>query len=113
MNINYKLHQYYSRIEYYHLFDNLYYPRNQIETISYWRKKMSIKKEILGELTEQQLKELAESKGIKFDLSEAKKKYYAGWEEKDKLVDIMNDKENLTVKDIEEYLKISKNKQLP
>jgi len=66
---------------------------------------MSIKKLLLDELTEQQLRELAESSGIKFDLSGRQQKYYAGWEEKDKLIDIMNDKEKLTIKDIEEYLK--------
>lgn len=67
---------------------------------------MSIKKELLNELTEQQLKELAEHKGIKTDLNRVQKKYYADWGEKDKLVDIMSDKENLTVREIEEYLQL-------
>jgi len=66
---------------------------------------MSIKKELLTELTVQQLKELAESKGIKFKLSEIQKNYYANWTEKDVIVDIMVEKENLTVKDIEKFLK--------
>jgi hypothetical protein len=37
---------------------------------------MSIKKELLNELTENQLKELAESKGIIFTLNNIQKKYY-------------------------------------
>lgn len=69
---------------------------------------MSIKKMLLDELTEKQLRELAESRGIKFVLNGRRQKYYEGWDEKDKLVDIMNDKEKLTIKDIEEYLKINK-----
>ena len=69
---------------------------------------MSIKKELLDELTEQQLRELAESRGIKFSLSRAQKKYYADWDEKDKLVDIIGDKESLTVGEIEDFLKSSK-----
>jgi len=69
---------------------------------------MSIKKELLTELTVQQLKELAESKGIKFKLSEIQKNYYANWKEKDMLVDLMVEKEDLTIKDIERFLK-SKN----
>ena len=72
-------------------------------------KKMSIKKELLNELTEKQLMELAEHKGVKLTLSEVQKGYYVGWNEKDKLVDIMKDQRNITVKDIENYLKINKN----
>ncbi len=70
---------------------------------------MSIKKELLDELTEKQLKELAESKGVSFAMSGAQKKYYAEWNERDKLVDMINDKENVTVGEIEEYLKLHKN----
>ena len=66
---------------------------------------MSLKKELLGELTEKQLKELAESKGIKFPLSESQEKYYAEWNEKEKLVDMMNDKEDITIKEIEDIIK--------
>ena len=66
---------------------------------------MSIKKELLGELTERQLKELAKSKGVEFTMSNAQKKYYAEWNERDKIVDMMNDKEDITVKEIERYLK--------
>ena len=71
--------------------------------------RMSIKKELLDELTDKQLKELAESKGVNFALSGAQKKYYAEWNERDKLVDMINDKENITVGEIEEYLKLNKN----
>ena len=67
---------------------------------------MSIKKELLQELTEQQLKNLAESKGIKFKLNKIQEKYYADWDEKDKMVDLMGDKEDLTVKEIEEFIKL-------
>jgi hypothetical protein len=66
---------------------------------------MSIKKELLTELTVQQLKELAESKGIKFKLSEIQKNYYAKWSEKDMIVDLMVEKEILTIRDIEKFLK--------
>lgn len=66
---------------------------------------MSIKKELLDELTEKQLKELAKSKGVEFTMSNAQKKYYAEWNERDKIVDMMNDKEDITVKEIERYLK--------
>lgn len=67
---------------------------------------MSIKKELLNELTELQLKELAQNKGIKFKLSKVQKKYYEGWEEKDKIVDIMSDKRALSVRDVEEFIKL-------
>lgn len=69
---------------------------------------MSIKKELLNELTEKQLMELAEHKGVKLALSDVKKGYYMGWNEKDRLVDIMKDTRNITVKDIENYLKLYK-----
>ena len=67
---------------------------------------MSIKKELLDEFTLQQLKEIAENKGIKFKrLSKTQKKYYEDWDEKEKIVDIMTGKEDLTIKEIEGYLK--------
>ncbi|MEA3457536.1 MAG: hypothetical protein U9R21_02525 [Candidatus Thermoplasmatota archaeon] len=66
---------------------------------------MSIKKELLDELTERQLKELAKSKGVEFTMNNAQKKYYAEWNERDKIVDMMNDKEDITIKEIEKYLK--------
>ena len=65
---------------------------------------MSIKKELLCELSENQLKQLAEHKGIKFALTTEKKKYYEGWNEKDKLIDLMNDNKTLTVTDIENFI---------
>jgi len=70
---------------------------------------MSIKKELLDELTEKQLRELAENKGIKFNLSDAQKKYYADWDEREILVDVINDTEGITVREIEEYLKLREN----
>ncbi len=69
---------------------------------------MSIKKELLNELTEQQLKELAEHKSITFPLSNAQKKYYADWDERDKLVDMISDHEDVTVTDVEDYIKFHK-----
>ena len=65
---------------------------------------MSIKKELLNELTENQLKQLAESKGIEFTLNTTQKEYYTGWEEKDKLVDIMTDQKQISVSDIEKFI---------
>ena len=70
---------------------------------------MSIKKELLNELTEQQLKDLAQHKGIKFKLNKIKEKYYAGWNEKDKIVDLMSDKEDLTIRDIEGFIRQQNN----
>lgn len=66
---------------------------------------MSIKKEMLSKLSEEQLKKLAENKGIQFDLTDAQKKYYNGWDEKEKIVDLMTCKENLSVNEIEKYIK--------
>lgn len=70
---------------------------------------MSIKKELLDKLTEQQLKEIAENKGIKLNLSQTQKKYYDDWDEKEKIVDLMNSKEDLTVREIEDYIKTHSN----
>lgn len=69
---------------------------------------MSIKKELLDELTKKQLEEIAEEKGIKFNLSEAQKEYYRDWDKKDKLVDLMSEKKDLSLKEIEEYIKLRK-----
>ncbi|MEF8879780.1 MAG: hypothetical protein V5A64_05255 [Candidatus Thermoplasmatota archaeon] len=72
---------------------------------------MSIKKEMLSRLTEEQLKSIAEDKGIKFnDLSSSQEKYYKGWDEKDKMVDVMTSKEDVTVREIEKFLKMQNNK---
>ena len=65
---------------------------------------MSIKKELLNELTENQLKQLAETKGIEFTLNTIQEEYYTGWEEKDKLVDIMTDQKQISVSDIERFI---------
>ncbi|MCK4365134.1 MAG: hypothetical protein KAW45_03720 [Thermoplasmatales archaeon] len=70
---------------------------------------MSIKKELLNELTEQQLKDLAQYKGIKFKLNRIKEKYYEGWDERDKIIDLMSDKEDLTVREIEKFIKQQNN----
>ena len=65
---------------------------------------MSIKKELLETLTEQQLKELAGNKGINFKMNKTRKRYYADWDEKDRIVDMMSDKEDLTVREIEKFI---------
>ena len=67
---------------------------------------MSIKKELLNKLTEQQLTQLAESKGIKFKLNRTQRDYYTDWEERDKIIDIMGDKEDLSIKEIEDFIKL-------
>jgi hypothetical protein len=69
---------------------------------------MSIKKELLNELTEHQLKQLAESKGIIFKLNNVQKKYYQNWAEKDKLVDLMTTNINITVPEIEKFIQAKK-----
>jgi len=69
---------------------------------------MSIKKELLNELTEHQLKQLAESKGIIFKLNNVQKKYYQNWAEKDKLVDLMTTNEHITVSEIEKFIQAKK-----
>ena len=69
---------------------------------------MSIKKELLNELTEHQLKELAESKGIIFKLNNVQKKYYENWAEKDKLVDLMTTDRHITVPEIERFIQTKK-----
>ena len=65
---------------------------------------MSIKKELLSELTEKQLKQFAGFKGITFTLTSNQKKYYDGWDEKEKLVDLMNDHQGVTLTDIENFI---------
>jgi len=69
---------------------------------------MSIKKELLNELTEIQLKQLAESKGIKFTLNTVQQKYYENWNEKDKLVDIIATHRQITVSEIEQFIHTKK-----
>ncbi len=65
---------------------------------------MSIKKELLDELSEQQLRDLAAEKEISMKLNTIRKKFYHGWDEKEKLVDMMADKKELTVSDIQTYI---------
>ena len=69
---------------------------------------MSIKKELLNELSEHQLKQLADSKGIIFKLNTVQKKYYQNWAEKDKLVDLMTTNEHITVSEIEKFIQAKK-----
>lgn len=69
---------------------------------------MSIKKELLNELSEHQLKQLADSKGIIFKLNPVQKKYYQNWAEKDKLVDLMTTNHNITVSEIEKFIQTKK-----
>jgi hypothetical protein len=69
---------------------------------------MSIKKELLNELTEHQLKQLADSKGIVFKLNTVQKKYYQNWAEKDKLVDLMTTNDHITVSEIEKFIQTKK-----
>ena len=70
---------------------------------------MSIKKELLDELSCEQLKELANNKGINFILNKTQREYYKGWNEKERLVDLINDKECIGVKEIENYIRVCKN----
>jgi len=65
---------------------------------------MSIKKELLYELSEKQLKQLADIKGVEFTVNDIREKYYADWDEKDKIVDIMTDQKNISVSDIEKFI---------
>ena len=60
---------------------------------------MSIKKELLNELSENQLKEIAEYKGISLELNKVKRKYYENWNKKDMLVDLITDYKDLTLSD--------------
>jgi hypothetical protein len=65
---------------------------------------MSIKKELLNELTEIQLKQFAEIKGVDFVLNTIQQQYYKDWEEKDKLVDLINDQKHISIADIEKFI---------
>jgi hypothetical protein len=69
---------------------------------------MSIKKELLNELTEHQLKQLAQTKGIVFTLNNVQKKYYQNWAEKDKLVDLISTHKSVTVSEIERFIQTKK-----
>jgi len=65
---------------------------------------MSIKKELLNELNEGQLKQLAEIKGVELSLNTLQQKYYSEWDEKDKLVDIMTDQKHISLSEIEKFI---------
>ena len=65
---------------------------------------MSLKKELLNQLTKDQLQKLADSKKIEFSLNITQKKYYEDWNEKDKLIDLLTDDPELTLSDIEKFL---------
>jgi hypothetical protein len=66
---------------------------------------MSLKKELLSQLSLQQLKALAEKKGVSFSTNEQQKEYYAEWSEKEQIVDMMNDNNDITIKEIEDHIK--------
>lgn len=66
---------------------------------------MSIKKELLSQLSLQQLKMLASKKGVTFSTNEKQKQYYADWSEKEQIIDMMNDNNDLSIKEIEEHIK--------
>ena len=67
---------------------------------------MSLKKELLDKLTEDQLKSFAESKGISFSINERQEKYYESWNERDKMIDIITDNGEISIGEIEEYIKM-------
>ena len=70
---------------------------------------MSLKKELLNELTEIQLKEFAKDKGISLEINTVKSKYYKDWEEKDMLVDLIGDSKELSLSEIEKFIVDKKN----
>ena len=45
-----------------------------------------------------------EEKNIEIRLSKIQKDFYANWDEKEKLVDILNDCENVKLSDIERFV---------
>jgi site-specific DNA-adenine methylase len=69
---------------------------------------MSIKKELLSQLNVQQLKKLAEKKGISFSLNKTQEEYYSEWSEKDLMIDLMNDNRDISIHEIEEQIKVRK-----
>jgi len=66
---------------------------------------MSLKKELLSQLSLQQLKDLAEKKSVSFSINEKQKEYYADWSEKEQMIDMMNDNNDITIKEIEDHIK--------
>ncbi len=69
---------------------------------------MSLKKELLSELSLQQLKELAEKKGLSFSLNETQQEYYKEWSERDRIIDLINDNQNISIREIEQQIKITR-----
>ena len=70
---------------------------------------MSIKKELLSQLSHTQLKKLAEFKGVSFTLNKTQEDYYSNWSEKDLMIDMMNDNHDISIREIEEHLIKTKN----
>jgi hypothetical protein len=69
---------------------------------------MSIKKELLNELTEKQLIDFAKAKGIEFSISQVREKYYENWDEKGKMVDLLSDHKSISISEIEKFILDSK-----
>lgn len=65
---------------------------------------MSIKKELLNELSEKQLIDFAKAKGIEFSINEVREKYYENWDEKCKLVDLLSDHKSISISEIEKFI---------
>jgi hypothetical protein len=68
---------------------------------------MSLKKELLSQLSLQQLKELAEKKGLSFALNDTQKKYYEEWSERDRIIDLISDNQEISIREIEDHIKFS------
>ena len=69
---------------------------------------MSIKKELLSQLSTTQLKTLAEKKSISLSLNKTQEDYYSNWSEKDLMIDLMTDNRDISLTEIEEHLKRTK-----
>jgi len=65
---------------------------------------VSLKKELLRQLDLNQLKKLIKEKNIEIQLNRIQKEFYANWDEKEKLVDILNDCESVKISDIEKFV---------
>jgi len=65
---------------------------------------VSLKKELLRQLDLNQLKKLIKEKNIGIQLNRIQKEFYANWDEKEKLVDILNDCESVKISDIEKFV---------
>lgn len=69
---------------------------------------MSIKKELLSQLSITQLKKLAETKNISLSLNKTQEDYYSDWSEKDLMIDLMTDNRDISLTEIEDHLKHTK-----